>query len=234
MRRLDKLKNIQRANILAEQRYLRQKELLSEDRMSMSEFLGDTTDNVETLLKMFSKYQPNDSWFMTVGYANNVKTNVTIKNEDMANLEAIARKLNNRAFTDMVNSEEWKTAKDSGKTFKNPFAPKKVKGESIPSKSTRPKASPFNGEISKIKLIRTQTLKKSMTNTDWNGQMEKSTRPIPEGWVGTKYQAHLSNNTRTLEHKDWQSIIKKKVSKKVRQNTSSIIKTISLNSHQMK
>ena len=63
-----------------------QKELINEndelnesDRISMSEFFGDVTDNVETLLKMFSKYQPNNSWFMTVGYINNVNISVRIK-----------------------------------------------------------------------------------------------------------------------------------------------------------
>ena len=69
----------------------------------MSEFFGDVTDSVDVLLKMFSKYQPNNSWFMTVGYVNNADLSVTVKNADMEWLENIARKLNNPAFTNMIS-----------------------------------------------------------------------------------------------------------------------------------
>ena len=62
MRRFDKKYNIRKANLLAEQRHLQSKGLINEtdeinevERTSMSEFFGDVTDNVETLLKMFSK-----------------------------------------------------------------------------------------------------------------------------------------------------------------------------------
>jgi len=145
MRKIDKLNNIIKANILSEQRYLKSKNNLNEnifeefdinesERISMSEFFGDVTDNVDTLLKMFSKYQPNRSWFMTVGYVNGVDLSVTIKNEDMPKLEEIARKLNNEAFTNMVDSAEWKLSKESGKSFKSPFAAKTEKGVKIPSK----------------------------------------------------------------------------------------------------
>jgi len=145
MRRFDKKKNLQKANILAEQRYLQSKGVIIEnvldetniyeaERTSMAEFFGDVTDNVEVLLKMFSKYQPNNSWFMTVGYVNNVGLTVTVKNENMEELEAIARKLGNPEFTNMVDSEDWVSAKSSGKNFKNPYAPKTEKGVKIPSR----------------------------------------------------------------------------------------------------
>jgi hypothetical protein len=211
MRTLDKLKNIQKANMLAEQRYLQSKgliitedeNLLSEERISMAEFLGETTDNVDTLLKMFSKYQPNDSWFMTVGYANNVKTNVTVKNEDMSTLEDIARKLNNRAFTDMVNSEEWKTAKDSGKTFKNPFAPKTVKGESIPSKIYSTKSFTIQWGNIKNKADKDADVKKvyDKYGLEWSdGKIDPSdTRGM--GWdqiPSTPFQQHQNTGTQRL------------------------------------
>lgn len=145
MRRFDKTKNLVKANLLAEQRYLQSKGFIIEnivdesdiyenERTSMSEFFGDVTDNVDVLLKMFSKYQPNNSWFMTVGYVNNVGLNVTVKNENMPELEAIARKLGNPQFTSMVDSEEWVGAKTAGKNFKNPYAPKTEKGVKIPSR----------------------------------------------------------------------------------------------------
>ena len=145
MRRFDKTKNLKKVNILAEQRYLESKGLLKEniideselyeaERISMSEYFGDVTDNVDTLLKMFSKYEPNNSWFMSVGYVNNVDLNVTIKSEDLERLEDIARKLNSPIFNQMISSEAWKLAREKGKAFKNPYAPRQEKGVKIPSK----------------------------------------------------------------------------------------------------
>jgi hypothetical protein len=212
MRKIDKLKNIQRANLLSEQRYLQTKgffineeeNLLSEERISMAEFLGETTDNPETLLKMFSKYQPNESWFMTVGYTNNVKTNVTIKNEDMSTLEDIARKLGNRAFTDMVNSEEWKTAKDSGKTFKNPFAARTVKGESIPSKIYSIKSFTIQWGNIKNKADKDADVKKAYDKygIEWSdgGKIDPND-PRGQGWEnieGTPFQQHQNTGTKRL------------------------------------
>lgn len=145
MRRFDKAKNIKKANLLAENRYLISKGLIKEsiideselfetERVSMSEFFGDITDNVDTLLKMFSKYQPNNSWFMTVGYINSVDISVTIKSENLAQVEDMARQLNSPIFNHMIESEEWQSAKASNKGFKNPYAPKTEKGVKIPSK----------------------------------------------------------------------------------------------------
>jgi len=145
MRRFDKTKNMRNANLLSEQRYLQSKGLIKEnmvdesdlyeaDRMSMSEFFGDVTDNVDTLLKMFSKYKPNNSWFMTVGYVNNVNISVRIKNEELAKVDAMARQLNSPIFNHMVDSLEFSTAKEKGKLYNNPYAPRTQKGEVIPSK----------------------------------------------------------------------------------------------------
>jgi len=144
MRRFDKTKNIQKANLLAEQRYLQSKGIIKEnivdesdlyeaERISMSEFFGDVTDNVDTLLKMFSKYKPNNSWFMTVGYVNTVDISVTIKNENLAQIEGMARQLNSPIFNHMIESDAWKTAVAKGKGFKNPYAPRTEKGVKIPS-----------------------------------------------------------------------------------------------------
>lgn len=112
MRRFDKTKNMQKANLLAEQRYLETKGFITESildeaeideayRMSMSEFFGDVTDNVDTLLKMFSKYKPNNSWFMTVGYVNNVSSSslpVSIKPENLAQFEKLAIEIDNQTL----------------------------------------------------------------------------------------------------------------------------------------
>ena len=145
MRRFDKTKNMQKANLLAEQRYLQSKGVIKEnivdesdlyeaERTSMSEFFGDVTDNVDTLLKMFSKYKPTNSWFMTVGYVNNVNISVRIKNEELAKVDSMARQLNSPIFNHMVDSLEFSTAKDKGKLYNNPYAPRTQKGETIPSK----------------------------------------------------------------------------------------------------
>ena len=130
MRRFDKTKNMQKANLLAEQRYLQSKGVIKEnivdesdlyeaERTSMSEFFGDVTDNVDTLLKMFSKYKPNNSWYMTVGYVNNVSSSslpVSIKPENLAQFEELAIKIDNpklkKYLDSMVGSEEWSAVKN--------------------------------------------------------------------------------------------------------------------------
>jgi hypothetical protein len=125
MRRFDKIKNIKNANLLAEQRYLNSKGLINEnmvdesERVSMSEFFGDVTDNVDVLLKMFSKYKPNNSWFMTVGYVNNVSSSslpVKINPENLAQFEELATKIDSptlkRYLDSMIGSEEWSTVKN--------------------------------------------------------------------------------------------------------------------------
>ena len=212
MRRFDKTKNIKNANLLAEQRYLESKGLVKEnfeeineaDRMSMSEFFGDVTDNVETLLKMFSKYQPNQSWFMSVGYVNNVDLSVTIKNENMPELENIARKLGNPAFSNMVDSEEWSTARDTGKNFKNPYAPKTEKGEKIPSRVYSTKSFTIQWGNMKNKADKDADVKKvydkygiewpeggEVDTNDWRGR----------GWEpiqGTPFSQHKDTGTKRL------------------------------------
>jgi hypothetical protein len=130
MRRFDKNENIRKANLLAEQRYLQSKGFITEnivdesdlyetERVSMSEFFGDVTDNVETLLKMFSKYKPNNSWFMTVGYVNNVSSSslpVNINPENLTQFEELATKIDSptlkRYLDSMVGSEEWGAVKN--------------------------------------------------------------------------------------------------------------------------
>jgi hypothetical protein len=212
MRRFDKIKNIKTANMLTEQRYLESKGLVNEnfeeinevDRMSMSEFFGDVTDNVETLLKMFSKYQPNQSWFMSVGYVNNVDLSVTIKNENMPELENIARKLGNPAFSNMVDSEEWSTARDTGKNFKNPYAPKTEKGEKIPSRVYSTKSFTIQWGNMKNKADKDADVKKvydkygiewpeggEVDTNDWRGR----------GWEpiqGTPFSQHKDTGTKRL------------------------------------
>ena len=124
MRKSDKLKKLFKANILAENRYLESKgfmgeEIIDEDRTSMSEFFGETTDNVDTLLKMFAKYQPTSGWFMNVGYVNNVSNGTiqtSFKADDIFKFEEIVDKLDNpklkRYADSMTGSEEWSSVKD--------------------------------------------------------------------------------------------------------------------------
>jgi hypothetical protein len=141
MRRFDKKKNIRKVNLLAEQRYLASKGFINEnmieeaDRISMAEFFGDVTDNVDTLFKMFSKYKPNNSWFMTVGYVNNVRITVTIKKEELDNIERIGRQLNSPIFNHMFDSPEWSAAKEpKSKAYTIPFGPREENKVKIPSK----------------------------------------------------------------------------------------------------
>ncbi len=174
MRRFDKTKNIQKANLLAEQRYLQSKGIIKEnmvdesdlyeaERVSMSEFFGNVTDNVDTLLKMFSKYKPNNSWFMTVGYVNNVSSSslpVNINPENLAGFEEIAAKLDNpklkRYLDSMIGSDEWTSVKNKyavdqeraarglktkspGKaTYTNPYAGRKYKDSETKEEITIP------------------------------------------------------------------------------------------------
>lgn len=127
MRRFDKNYKMKQANILAEQRYLQSKglinesgELTEEGRTSMSEFFGETTDNVDTLLKMFSKYKPTSGWFMTVGYVNNARNSripSTLKIEDIKTFEEIASKLESptliRYAKTLMDSPDWEIVKQT-------------------------------------------------------------------------------------------------------------------------
>lgn len=140
MRKIDKTKNILKANLLVEQRYLESKGLIKEnvldendlnesDRVNFSEYFGDIADDVNSLLKMFSKHQPKNGWFMTVGYVNNADLNIKIPNNKLMGLEAIARKLGHPAFIAMVDSPEWKDGINKGSIVKNPFAKQKPRGK---------------------------------------------------------------------------------------------------------
>jgi hypothetical protein len=226
MRRFDKKKNMEKANILAEQRYLESKGLIKEsfhepdgtpigvnhkhepineaDRINMAEFFGDTTSSVETLLKMFSKYQPNNSWFMTVGYVNNASLGVTIKNENMPELEDIAKRLDNPAFTDMIGSEEWVSARDAGKNFKSPFAARKVKGEVIPSKVYATKSFTIQWGNMNQKAEKDAEVKKvyDKHGIEWQDGGEIDTKDKRgQGWdqiPGTPFQQHQNTGTQRL------------------------------------
>ena len=210
MRRFDKKKNIDKVNLLAEQRYLQSKGLITEnvieevDRMSMAEFFGDVTNNVDTLLKMFSKYRPNDTWFMSVGYVNNVDLSVTIKNEDMGRLEAIARKLNNPVFTNMISSEEWSSVKAAGKNFKSPFAPKLQQGTKIPSKVYSSKSFMVQWGNIRTKADKDAEIKKvyDKYGLKWPEGGEIDTQDKRgRGWdpiMGTPFSQHKDTGTKKL------------------------------------
>ena len=211
MRRFDKKENIRKANILAEQRHLQSKGLISEndelnevERTSMSEFFGDVTDNVETLLKMFSKYQPNNSWFMTVGYVNNADLSVTVKNENMPSLEDIARKLNNPAFTNMISSDDWSKNKGAGKNFKSPFAAKTEGGVKIPSKVYTTKSFTIQWGNMKNKADKDAEVKSAYDKhgLQWpdGGEIDANDKR-GSGWEqipGTPFSQHQDTGTKRL------------------------------------
>lgn len=209
MRRFDKKKNIEKVNLLAEQRYLESRGLLKEElneseRISMAEFFGDTTNSVETLLKMFSKYQPNKSWFMTVGYVNNASLGVTVKNENLEELEDVARRMGNPAFTSMIDSSEFKKAKDSGKNFKNPYAARTVKGEKIPSKLYTVKNFTIQWSNIGKKVDKDAEIKKvyDKYGISWpeGGEIDVNDKR-GQGWdeiPGTPFQQHQNTNTQRL------------------------------------
>ena len=211
MRRFDKKDNIRKANLLAEQRHLQSKGLISEndelnevERTSMSEFFGDVTDNVETLLKMFSKYQPNNSWFMTVGYVNNADLSVTVKNEDMPGLEDIATKLNNPAFTNMISSDDWSKNKGAGKNFKSPFAARTEGGVKIPSKVYTTKSFTIQWGNIKNKADKDAEVKSAYDKhgLQWpdGGEIDVNDKR-GSGWeevMGTPFQQHQGTGKKRL------------------------------------
>lgn len=107
-------------------------DLINEDdfdisgRISMSEFMSEETDNVDTLIKMMSKYTPEDYWMVSVGYINNTNIPVTVK--PSKELEDMGKSFNDDNINSIIGSDEWKSGK-----MKHPHAGKTVKGEKIPS-----------------------------------------------------------------------------------------------------
>ena len=221
MRRFDKKNNIKKANLLAEQRYLESKglvneseELTEEDRTSMSEFFGDTTDNVDTLLKMFSKYQPEKGWMMTVGYVNNANLGVRIKPESLPELEKIARELGNPAFIDMVDSDAWKTGLEKGKNVNSPFARQKPRGgDEIPAKVYTTKKFMLQWKNTNIKPEKDAAVKAvyDKHGLDWEeGEIDKDDKR-GMGWEpiqGTPFNQHQNTGTQALTYYSKQEISK--------------------------
>lgn len=99
----------------------------TDDRISAAELVQSTTDNVDTLLKLMSKYQPKDYWYVTVGYLNNVNDMAVTVNPSK-DLEDLALSTDNEYIKGLVSSDEWKSGK-----MKHPHARKTVKKEKIPS-----------------------------------------------------------------------------------------------------
>jgi hypothetical protein len=95
-------------------------------RTSMSEFMSEETDNVDTLIKMMSKYTPEDYWMISVGYVNNTNIPVTVK--PSKELEDLGTSFKDEYIDSLIGSDEWKSGK-----MKHPHAAKTVKGEKIPS-----------------------------------------------------------------------------------------------------
>lgn len=96
------------------------------ERMSMSQAIDQETDNVDTLLKMMSKYTPDDYWMVSIGYLSNADLPVTVT--PTPELEQMAKNMNDEYLLSLVTSDEWKSGK-----MKHPHAAKTVKGEKQPS-----------------------------------------------------------------------------------------------------
>lgn len=96
------------------------------NRTNVSEFMSEETDNVGTLIKMMSKYTPEDYWMVSVGYLNNTNIPVTVK--PSKELEDVGKSFNDEYINSIIGSEDWKSGK-----MKHPHAAKTVKGEKIPS-----------------------------------------------------------------------------------------------------
>lgn len=96
------------------------------DRVGMSEFMSEQTDNVDTLLKLMSKYTPRDYWMVSVGYLNNTNIPVTVK--PSKELEDMGKSFKDPDIDKIINSDEWKSGK-----IKHPHASKTIKGEKQPS-----------------------------------------------------------------------------------------------------
>ncbi len=176
----------------------------------MSEFFGETTDNVDTLLKMFSKYQPTQGWFMTVGYVNNVGTHrlpANIKPESIAEFEEIAQKLDNptlkRYIESMTGDEEWTRVKDKYAVDQDRAA-RGLKSKS-PGKSTY--TNPYAGRSYKDKETK-ETIKvpakiystKNFT-IQWNNVKTKSDRDAEITSVRDKYG--LGGEEGAIPNDDW-------------------------------
>lgn len=225
MRRFDKIENIRKANLLAEQRYLQSKGVLKEsilndsdlnesERISMSEFFGDVTDNVDTLLKMFSKHQPKKGWFMTVGYVNSAGLNVKIPNEKLPELEKIARELGHPAFIKMVDSPEWKRGVETGSIVNNPFAKRKPRGqEEIPATVYTTKKFMLQWENKNIKPEKDAAVKSiyDKYGLDWEEGKINTDDKRGLGWdsiQGTPFKQHDKTGTKALSYYSKQDVSK--------------------------
>lgn len=96
------------------------------DRTSMAEYMSQETDNVETLLKLMSKYTPKDYWIVSVGYLNN--TNIPVTVTPSKELEDMGKSFKDDYIDQIIGSDEWKSGK-----MKHPHAGRTVKGEKQPS-----------------------------------------------------------------------------------------------------
>lgn len=225
MRRFDKTKNIQKANLLAEQRYLETKGIIKEnivdeselyeaERTSMSEFFGDVTDNVDTLLKMFSKYAPKKGWLMTIGYVNSANLNVKIPNEKLPELEKIARELGHPAFIQMVDSSEWKQGIGTTNIVNNPFAKRKPRGqEEIPATIYTTKKFMLQWENKNTKSEKDAAVKSvyDKYGLDWEEGKINPDDKRGLGWSpiqGTPFKQHDTTGTRALTYYSKQEVSK--------------------------
>lgn len=102
------------------------KEFDTTDRTSMSEFMSEETDNVDTLIKMMSKYTPKDYWLVSIGYINNLDMAATANTSK--EVEDYGRGLGDDYINSIIDSDEWKSGK-----MKHPHAERQVKGEKIPA-----------------------------------------------------------------------------------------------------
>jgi hypothetical protein len=104
------------------------KEALDENRISASQLMSTETDNVDTLLKLMSKYTPKDGWLVSVGYLSN--GDIPVKVNPTPEMEELGKKLagEDENIRKIINSEEWKAGK-----MKHPHAKRTENKIEIPS-----------------------------------------------------------------------------------------------------
>ena len=184
------------------------------ERTSMSEFFGKETDNVDTLLTMFSIHQPKKGWLMTVGYVNGADLNVTINNNNMPELEKIARELGNPAFISMVDSPEWKEGIKTGKNVKNPFATQKPRGgDEIPTTLYTTKKFMLQWENTNMKPEKDAAVKSvyDKYGIDWEKGKIKTDDKRGLGWEpipSTPFKQHQDKGTQALSYYSKQDVSK--------------------------
>jgi len=165
-------------------------------RMSMGEFMSEETDNVDTLIKMMSKYTPEDYWMVSVGYLNN--SDIPVKVKPSKELEDLGASFKDEYIDSLIGSDEWKSGE-----MKHPHAGKQVKNEKIPSTIYKLKTytcqwlSP--DARNKMKADRDSKIMGAYTSRGMNPPEINVNDPRGSGWEGiegTPFDQHANTKNK--------------------------------------